>query len=112
MSDPHSVGHQLGAMVSTHEFLKEQMAEVRADLRRHDDTTRDIQRDIAELGAAVKSLTTDVAALALPVNQYIATRARLSSFGMFVGAIALVLGLVVGPVWPDVLHKLFPWLVQ
>ncbi len=108
----HTVSHQLGAMLSANEFLKEQVSEVRADLRRNEENTRALQRDIGELAVAMRGLAKDVAALAQPVNQYVATRSRLSSLGVFLGAIALTLGFVVGPVWPDVMHKLFPWLQQ
>jgi uncharacterized protein YlxW (UPF0749 family) len=106
----HVVSHQLGAMVSAYEFLKEQVSEVRADLRRNEENARALQHDIAELGAAMKALAKDVAALARPVNQYVAYRARLSSLGVFLGAIAVGVGVVVGPIWSDVMHKLFPWL--
>lgn len=115
MSEPtpqsySAVSQQLGTVLAANEFLKVQVNEVRADLRRNEDSARALQREVADLGAAMKSLTKEVAALAEPVNQYVSYRARLSSFGIFVGAIALAIGVVIGPVWPDVLRKLFPWL--
>jgi len=105
-----SVSQQLGTVLAANEFLKVQVNEVRADLRRSEDTSRALQREVAELGATMKSLAKEVAALAEPVNQYVSYRARLSSFGVFIGAIALAIGVIIGPIWPDLLHKLFPWL--
>lgn len=105
-----AVSQQLGTVLAANEFLKEQVSEVRADLRRNEDTARALQRELGELGAAMKSLAKEVAALAEPVNQYVSYRARLSSLGVFVGAIALAIGVIIGPIWPDVLRKLFPWL--
>lgn len=107
-----AVSQQLGTVLAANEFLKVQVNEVRADLRRNEDTSRALQREVGELGAAMKSLTKEVSALAEPVNQYVTYRARLSSFGVFIGAIALAIGVVVGPVWPDLLRKIFPFLVH
>ena len=97
-------------MLAANEFLRGQVNEVRADLRRNEDGARALQREVGELAAAMKGLTKEVSTLAEPVNQYVSYRARLSSFGMFVGAILLAIGVIIGPVWPDVLRKLFPWL--
>jgi uncharacterized protein YlxW (UPF0749 family) len=116
MDDPpappthNSVSQQIGTVLAANEFLKEQVSEVRADLRRNEDSSRALQREVSELSAAMKALAKEVAALAEPVNQYVSYRARLSSFGVFIGAMLLAIGVIVGPIWPDVLRKLMPWL--